>query len=1048
LVIFAPYQFISILNKLKKMNYTIYNLKTMKHIFTLLVCITFPIFLQGQNISGIINKYAAITAVDTCAGQINVNSTTGFAVGDKVLLIQMSGATIKQTNGSEFGDITSLRTVGKHEINQIDSISGTTVFLRFKLLNEYFTTEGVCQMVSFPKYQTATVTDTIKAKPWDGASGGIIAFEATNLTLNAPIVASEVGFRGGAIKSYNQCDAFDIYNSYYYALNSPNKDNGGPKGEGVALLISSKECGKGAQANGGGGGNNHKSGGGGGANLTSGGNGGDSDRGITGFFSRCPGTNPGKAGKGISNVPNDQIFFGGGGGAGQNKEGSDSKGGNGGGIILIKATSITGNNKKIVAKGGSSQLSTGDGAGGAGAGGTILIESKQIIGSLTLESMGGTGGNAVTGSSYDFGPGGGGAGGRIMIDASTSPSTVLTGGNAGIGTGSNSSQNGGRGNDGSLQKIANLTIPTAKDTINRSFAITTQPKNVSICEGDTAKLSVKSTGLNLKYQWQVNTGSGFVPLTETATYKGVATQNLAVVKANPNLNPNSYRCVVSSGCGVPRAINSNAISLIINTLPVPNFTYTTTNNTVKFTNGSTNADTYAWTFGNGKTDITANPTHTFAQQDTYRVVLKATNGCGTKEYSTVVNLNAPPKSNFEASSTNGCTTTPILFNNLSSDNVKKYYWSFPKGRPATSEEKGPSVFYDSSGVYDVILVVENSSGRDTFKRSGYIKITGKPKANFTALADGLNVRFTNNSSNATTYLWQYGDNKTSQEANPTYIYPTGGTYIVTMTATNSCGSTTDTQRLVLYSLPSATVSVNQTKGCSPLSVEFAGKNVVGVTGWSWSFPGGTPSVSTLPNPRVVYEQPGVYDVVLSVTNGAGTSSIKQDSFIRVVAAPKALFDVKVTQNVAEFTNRSINSDKFTWDFGDGTNSNERNPPPHTYYQNKNFIVSLLVQNTACASATERQVPIFGLTPTNDIEKETALKIYPNPTDGLLYLDFSNVEKIDYQLIVTNIQGQALKNQQLTKETLQVVDMNDLPKGIYFLAFKNKATHFVKKVVRY
>ena len=847
------------------MNYTISNLKTMKHFFTILLFCTVLPFLQAQNISGIINKYAAITVVDTCAGQINVNSTTGFTVGDRVLLIQMSGAVIKQTNGTEFGDITNLRSVGKHEINQIDSISSNTVFLRFKLLNEYFTTEGVSQMVSFPQFQTATVTDTIKAKPWDGASGGIIAFEATNLILNAPIVASEVGFRGGAIKSYADCDGGLFgYTKYFYALNSPNNDNGGPKGEGIALPILSKECGRGAQANGGGGGNNHKSGGGGGGHITDGGNGGDNDRAN---ILRCIGTNPGKAGKGIANAANDQVFFGGGGGAGQNKEGSDSKGGNGGGIILIKATSITGNNKKMIAKGGSSQLSAGDGAGGAGAGGTILIESKQIIGALTLESMGGTGGNAVGSTNYDFGPGGGGAGGRIMIDAATSPTTVLTGGNAGICTGTGSSQNGGRGNDGSLQKIANLKIPMAKDTINRSFAIMIQPKATLTCEGDTARLSVKAIGLNLKYQWELNSGNGFAPFIEAGVYKGVATQNLSISKVSSSFNPLIYRCVVSSGCGVPRSVNSSSISLIIKPLPLPIFTYVTESNTVKFTNGSTNADTYAWSFGNGKTDIAANPTHIYAQQDTYRVVLKATNACGTKEYSTVVNLNAPPKSNFEATTTSGCALTAIRFNNLSSDNVKKYYWSFPKGRPTTSEEKGPSVFYDSSGVYDVILVVENGFGRDTFKRSGYIKISGKPKSNFTASANGLIVNFTNNSNNATSYLWQYGDTKTSSETNPTYTYPAGGTYIVKLTATNSCGSTTDTQRLVLYSLPSATVSVNQTKGCSPLSVEFGGKNVVGVTGWSWSFPGGTPSVSTLPNPRVVYEQPGVYDVVLSVTNG-------------------------------------------------------------------------------------------------------------------------------------------------------------------------------------
>jgi PKD repeat protein len=1018
----------------------------MKHFFTILLSsIAFPIFLQGQNISGIINKYAAITAVDSCAGQINVNSTSGFTVGDKVLLIQMSGATIKQTNGSEFGDITNLRSVGKHEINQIDSISGNIVFLRFKLLNDYFTTEGVCQMVSFPQFQTATVTDTIKAKPWDGASGGIIAFEATNLTLNAPIYASEVGFRGGAIKSYADCaGGLFGYTQYYYALNSPNNDNGGPKGEGIALPILNKECGRGAQANGGGGGNNHKSGGGGGAHLVAGGNGGDNDR--ANVF-RCIGTNPGKAGKGISNAGNDQIFFGGGGGAGQNREGSDSKGGNGGGIILIKATSITGNNKKIVSNGGSAQLSAGDGGGGAGAGGTILIESKQITGSLTLETKGGIGGNAVSGSGYDFGPGGGGAGGRVMIDALVAPVTILTGGNAGICTGTNSSQNGGKGNDGSLQKITNLKIMTAKDTINRAFAITTQPKATLTCEGDTARLSIKSTGLNLKYQWQMNTGNGFVPLTEGGTYKGVATQNLSIIKVTSDLNPNIYRCVVSSGCGVPRSVNSNDITLIIKALPLPIFTYVIENNTVKFTNGSTNADSYAWIFGDTKTDTARSPIHIYAQQDTYRVVLKATNVCGSKEYSALLNLNSKPKSNFEAASTNNCAPALIRFNNLSSDNVRKYYWSFPKGRPATSEEKNPSVTYDSSGVYDVILVVENGFGRDTFKRDEYIKIIGKPKTSFTATPSGLSVSFTNNSTNATSYKWQFGDSQTSIQANPTYTYPVGGTYIAKLTATNNCGSTTDTLRLVLYSLPFAAISVNQTQGCAPMSIEFSGKNVVGVTGWSWSFPGGTPSVSTLPNPRVVYNQPGVYDVVLSITNNVGSSNVKQDSLIRVLASPKALFDFKVTQNVVEVINRSINADKFLWNFGDGTGSNERNPPPHTYYRNNNYIVSLLVQNTSCASATERQVPIFGLTPTNDIDTEGGIKIYPNPTDGLLYLDFTNVEKIDFQMIVSNTQGQVIKSMRLNKEALQIVDILDLAKGVYFIAFKNEEKQWVRKVVK-
>jgi PKD repeat protein len=42
--------------------------------------------------------------------------------------------------------------------------------------------------------------------------------------------------------------------------------------------------------------------------------------------------------------------------------------------------------------------------------------------------------------------------------------------------------------------------------------------------------------------------------------------------------------------------------------------------------------------------------------------------------------------------------------------------------------------------------------------------------------------------------------------------------------------------------------------------------------WAWEFPGGTPATSGLRNPKVVYTQPGVYDVSLTVTNPSGTST--------------------------------------------------------------------------------------------------------------------------------------------------------------------------------
>lgn len=44
--------------------------------------------------------------------------------------------------------------------------------------------------------------------------------------------------------------------------------------------------------------------------------------------------------------------------------------------------------------------------------------------------------------------------------------------------------------------------------------------------------------------------------------------------------------------------------------------------------------------------------------------------------------------------------------------------------------------------------------------------------------------------------------------------------------------------------------------------------------WLWHFPGGTPEFSSLRNPKVTYQQPGVYDVQLTVTDQFGNSSTK------------------------------------------------------------------------------------------------------------------------------------------------------------------------------
>lgn len=62
-----------------------------------------------------------------------------------------------------------------------------------------------------------------------------------------------------------------------------------------------------------------------------------------------------------------------------------------------------------------------------------------------------------------------------------------------------------------------------------------------------------------------------------------------------------------------------------------------------------------------------------------------------------------------------------------------------------------------------------------------------PVANFTYATDGLTVTFTNSSTDATSYLWNFGDGTTSTETSPVHSYSAADDYKVTLTAANDAG---------------------------------------------------------------------------------------------------------------------------------------------------------------------------------------------------------------------------------------------------------------------
>lgn len=401
------------------------------------MCLMVSLFLSrtlAVSISGQINDYAAVVSIGSQL--IVVDDASAFSHTDKVLIIQMKGAIIREDDDATYGSVSDYGNAGNYEINEVASVEGNTLLLVYPV-GSFYDANDIVQVVRIPQYARAEVTAPLTAKAWDGTTGGILALEVTGkLTLSADLNAQAIGFRGGDLNGH----AVKGGTTYICPFSS---GQGGIKGEGITE-VPQAAC-RGRLANGGGGGNDHNGGGGGGGNYGTGGVGGH------GWLSNNPGSlsDIDKGGRG--GVPLDtlyelgitKLFLGGGGGGGHQNNGASVPAANGAGIVVLIADTLeAASSVSILANAlDATDVHVNDGAGGGGAGGAILLEVNTYINpeNLTLDVSGGKGANVYTADQH--GPGGGGAGGYVNTISALSDDVTIdtTAGGPGLFISSNPS---------------------------------------------------------------------------------------------------------------------------------------------------------------------------------------------------------------------------------------------------------------------------------------------------------------------------------------------------------------------------------------------------------------------------------------------------------------------------------------------------------------------------------------------------------------------------------------------------------------------------------
>ncbi|MBL6662618.1 MAG: PKD domain-containing protein [Flavobacteriales bacterium] len=517
-----------------------------------------------------------------------------------------------------------------------------------------------------------------------------------------------------------------------------------------------------------------------------------------------------------------------------------------------------------------------------------------------------------------------------------------------------------------------------KDTASQNIIVYPEPQFTfsSIPASGCSPLEVNFPSVNgaVEYNWNFGDGNLSNSSTPTHTFE--------------NNSINSQNFLVSLVATSPFGCKDSSTQQIsVNPNPTANFVsseYTSCSplNTT-LTNNSTNATIYEWNIGdstfyntNSTFNIDINNTASYSQN--YEVKLIATNNYECKD-SLSQNIIVYPKVSAEfTSDTTGCNPLNVSFIN-NSVGASEFLWDFDNGISNSNANNQNHLYINNTS--DVVtfypsLMVESVFGcKDSIQKA--IEVFPSPNASFTASeyvgCSPIYVDFTNNSTNAQEYMWDFGDGNSSDMLNTNnYEYTNLSTidfsYSVKLIAKNqyNCLDSVN-QNIVVYPQVKADF-VSDSIGCSPLEIDFYNLSIG--QDCFWDFGDGSISNSSN-NQSHTYTNTGInqtsYLAKLNVQNDYGCSdSIHKE--ITVLAQPNAQFSVSENNGChpLEITinNTSTDGDNYIFDMGDGNTINSNSMTINYNYENttqevQNYTISLISYiNQLCTDTSKTTVSVY------------------------------------------------------------------------------------------
>ncbi len=257
-------------------------------------------------------------------------------------------------------------------------------------------------------------------------------------------------------------------------------------------------------------------------------------------------------------------------------------------------------------------------------------------------------------------------------------------------------------------------------------------------------------------------------------------------------------------------------------------------------------------------------------------------GCPPDDDTMQLIFNEIPTADFDF--TNVCQGTNMPFtdqSSMSAGTISSWSWDF--GDSGTSISQNPAHNYSTFGSLPVSLIVTSSNGcKDTIVQQ--VTVHPNPQAGFTTniACEDYPTVFSNTSfipsGSMTNYAYDFNGIGTSNDDEPTFVFPDAGTYNVSLTVTSNFGCTnTVINSVVVNQIPVANFTANPNPALVDQEITFSDVTSGNIVSWQWDFGDGQGD-----NQQVTqhgYASGGVYDVTLFVEDNIGC----QDTVVKTIS---------------------------------------------------------------------------------------------------------------------------------------------------------------------